>query len=258
MASSFYATYTSLFQPDNTTAWDDILLQYNLIEERCRNTTSNLLKHGYDESKTAVWADPETGASPYVWDRAVSWYFVSLLESIQVWPTTHEGHDKLVGYFATLAEGVLGAQDPATGGWWLLMDEELRGAEGNYIESSATAMFTYGFFKGVALVLLDEATYLAPAKKAYEYMVDAFVVELDDGTLDWEGTVSVGSLKGDASYEVSLFFCLSTELVCCHGHLLTKDTVLHHRRARDQRLQRCRAVHVVVVRVRGFVLLKSN
>lgn len=203
MADSFYAAYTSLFQPDNTTAWDDITLQYDLIEEHCRNTTSNLLKHGYDESKSTVWADPATGASPFVWDRAVGWYVVSLLEAIEVFPTTHEGHDKLVGYFTTLAEGVLAAQDDATGGWWLIMDEAYRGAEGNYIESSATAMFTYGFFKGIRMGLLDEATYLAPAKKAYEMMVDTFVVEVDDGTLDWEGTVLVGSLSGNATYEVS-------------------------------------------------------
>lgn len=63
-------------------------------------------------------------------------------------------------------------------------------------------MFTYGFLKGIKLGLLDESTYLEPAKKAYEMMVEKFVVSDADGTLDWEGTVSVGSLKSDASYEV--------------------------------------------------------
>lgn len=73
-------------------------------------------------------------------------------------------------------------------------------------------MFTYGFFKGIKLGLLDEATYLEPAKKAYEMMVEQFVVEEDDGTLDWEGTVLVGSLSGNASYQVCTqdAFSLST------------------------------------------------
>lgn len=203
MADSFYATYTSVFQPDNTTAWDDITLQYGLIEESCRNATSNLLKHGFDESRVAVWADPATGASPLVWDRAVGWYFVSLLEALQVFPTSHAGHAQLTGYLTSLAAGVLAAQDAATGGWWLIMDEAYRGAEGNYIESSATAMFTYGFLRGIRTGLLDEATYLAPAKQAYAMMVDTFVVEQDDGTLDWEGTVQVGSLSSNGTYEVS-------------------------------------------------------
>lgn len=203
MADSFYAKYTSLFENDNTTAWDDIILQYDLIQEHCNNSTSKLLKHGYDESKVAVWADPVTGASPFVWDRAVGWYFVSLLEAIESFPQSHEGYSKLVGYFKDLAEGVFNAQD-SSGGWWLIMDAQYAGAEGNYIESSATAMFTYGFFKGIKLGLIDEATYLEPAKKAYEMMVDQFVVEAGDGTLNWEGTVEVGSLKSNASYEVCL------------------------------------------------------
>lgn len=136
MADSFYAKYTSLFQNDNTTAWDDIALQYELIEEHCNNATSKLLYHGYDESFTASWANPTTGASPLVWDRAVGWYFVSLLETIPVIPRSHAGYEKLVGYFKNLAEGVLNAQDASSGGWWLIMDEQYAGAEGNYIESS--------------------------------------------------------------------------------------------------------------------------
>lgn len=135
MADSFYAAYTSLFEPDNTTAWDDIALQFDLLEEHCNNATSGLLKHGYDASKVAVWADPVTGASPLVWDRADGWFFVSLLEAIQVWPESHAGRAKLIGYFESLAAGLLKAQD-ASGGWWLVMDEQYAGAPGNYIESS--------------------------------------------------------------------------------------------------------------------------
>lgn len=74
MVDSFYATWTKYFDNDNTTAWDDILLQFDNIEEHTRNTTSNLLVHGYDESKVAVWADPVTGAAPLVWSRAVGWW----------------------------------------------------------------------------------------------------------------------------------------------------------------------------------------
>lgn len=229
MADSFYARHTAAFAPGNASAWDDVVLQYDLVEAHCgRNATSGLLKHGYDESGVAVWADPVTGASPLVWDRADGWFFVSLLETLEVFPRAHAGHARLVGYFRSLAEGLLRAQDPASGGWWLVMDAQYAGAEGNYIESSrfqslalkssilssssltrflngsigATAMFTYGFLKGIKLGLLDEATYLAPAKKAYEMMVDRFVVKQDNGTLDWEGTVIVGSLSGNASYQV--------------------------------------------------------
>lgn len=65
MAHPFYAQWTQLFESSNTTAWDDIVLQFDLIEAHCRNKTSNLLVHGYDESKVAKWADPSTGAAPH-------------------------------------------------------------------------------------------------------------------------------------------------------------------------------------------------
>jgi rhamnogalacturonyl hydrolase YesR len=200
MADQFYATYTSYFEPENITAWNDIALQFDLIEEHTRNHTTNLVYHGYDETKKALWADPETGASPYVWDRAVGWYFVALVEVMQVYPKSLPGYARMEKYLTTLAEGVKNVQH-SSGGWYLLMDPELAGKEGNYIESSATALFTYAYFKGVRTGLLD-AQYKETAFKAYELMTNEFIIYEKNGTLSWNGTVEVGSLKGDASYEV--------------------------------------------------------
>lgn len=199
MADTFYATYTSYFQPGNTTAWNDIQLQFDLIEEHTRNHTSNLLYHGYSEDKSTVWADPVTGASPYVWDRALGWYFVALVEVLEVFPKSHPGFAKLKGYLTTLADGIKKAQD-VSGGWWLIMDEEFAGEKSNYIESSATAMFAYSYLKGVRLGLLEKA-YTTTALKAWDLMINDFVQYEKNGTLSWTGTVEVGSLKGDASYE---------------------------------------------------------
>lgn len=203
MADVFYGQWTKMFDAENTTAWDDIVLQFDLIEEFTRNHTTNLLVHGYDESKTAVWADPVTGAAPIVWSRAVGWYFMALLEIIEIFPESHAGHARLVEYFTTLADGLVASQDEASGGWWIVMSEPYVGVQGNYIESSADAMFAYGLLGGVRLGLLDE-TYAAPAATAYEALVNDFVSENNDGTLNFLGTVEVGSLGSDASYEVSL------------------------------------------------------
>jgi rhamnogalacturonyl hydrolase YesR len=200
MASPFYATYTSYFEPNNATAWNDIALQFDLIEQHTRNKTTNLLYHGYDEAKKAVWADPVTGASPHVWNRALGWYFMALVEVLQVYPKTNPGYARLKGYLTTVADGIKKAQDAASGGWWLIMDEPYPGMPGNYIESSATAMFTYAYLKGVRTGLLDKA-YRDTASKAYTGMINKFVKVETNGTLSWEGTVEVGSLKGDASYE---------------------------------------------------------
>lgn len=59
MSTNFYAQWTAWFDGGNRTAWDDIMLQFDLIDEHCR-LDSGLLAHGYDHSKVAVWA----GTSP--------------------------------------------------------------------------------------------------------------------------------------------------------------------------------------------------
>jgi rhamnogalacturonyl hydrolase YesR len=132
---------------------------------------------------------------------------MALIEVLQVYPKTLPGYATLLGYLTTLAEGVKNAQDES-GGWWLVMDEPYPGMKGNYIESSATAMFTYGFLKGVRTGLLEEG-YRKTAVKAWDLMLDRFVKKEANGTLSWEGTVEVGSLGSNASYEVS---CISSNL----------------------------------------------
>ncbi|KAI6087402.1 glycoside hydrolase family 105 protein [Hypoxylon rubiginosum] len=201
MADSFYAKWTSLFDAKNESAWDDIALQYDLIDSRTRNRTTNLLVHGYDESLKAVWADPVTGAAPLVWSRAVGWYFMSLLEVIPLFPKSHPGRKRLEKYFTTLAEGLKRAQDEESGGWWLILSEPYPGAPGNYIESSASAMFTFGWLKGMNMGLLERREYLEPAQKAYSGLTERFVKQNEDGTLSWEGTVEVGSLGSNGTYE---------------------------------------------------------
>ncbi|KAI6363638.1 hypothetical protein MCOR25_005817 [Pyricularia grisea] len=201
MADSFYARWTALFDRDNVTAWDDITRQFDNIESHTRNKTTGLLVHGYDEAKKAVWADPVTGAAPLVWGRAVGWYFLALTEVIPLMPAAHSGRERLVGYFRTLAEGLKKAQDRDSGGWWLVMSEPYPGQEGNYLESSAAAMFTAGLLRGMKLGLLEKSKFYRTANKAYRHLVERFVTEEEDGSITWEGTVQVGSLSGNGTYE---------------------------------------------------------
>ncbi|KAK2016945.1 cell wall glycosyl hydrolase YteR [Colletotrichum eremochloae] len=199
MADAFYATYVSLFEPRNATAWAEIALQFDLIEEHTRNHTSNLLVHGYDESKQAVWADPVTGASPLVWDRAVGWYFMALVDTLQVYPKELPAYGRLLGYFSALADGLERSQDEG-GGWWLIMNEGYEAREGNYIESSATAMFSYGLLRGVRDGLLPEK-YKRVGLKAYDLLTSKFIRNDANGYISFLGTVQVGSLNSNASFE---------------------------------------------------------
>ena len=54
--------------------------------------------------------------------------------------------------------------DPATGMWYQVLDQP--GREGNYLESTASAMFVYAMLKGVRLGLPAEMG--AEARRLYE------------------------------------------------------------------------------------------
>ncbi|KAL9943357.1 hypothetical protein D7B24_003141 [Verticillium nonalfalfae] len=205
MLDVFYARWTREFEPDNSTAWDDIALQFDLIDAGTtvdRNRTNGLPLHGFDYSKKSIWADPETGASPHVWGRAVGWYIMALVDVIELFPKDHDGYDRLVGYLQSVSDAVVAAQDEKTKGWYLVMDPGLENEWGNYIESSGSAMFVYGLLKGLRLGLIDGKKYLNAALSGYELMTETFSVPRDsDGALVWEWTVQTGSLSSNGTFE---------------------------------------------------------
>ncbi|KAF9885072.1 hypothetical protein FE257_000803 [Aspergillus nanangensis] len=218
MASNFYAKYTAWFQPENQTAWDDIMLQYDLIEEHCRDNSTGLLYHGYDGSGVAVWADPVTGACPHVWDRALGWYFMSLVDMLDDFPRSHPGWNRNLRRFQSLAVALKKTQDPASGGWWLIMDEPYPSDPQNYIESSGSAMFTYGFLKGMRKGYLKRKDFQATADKGFGCLTEDFISKNANGTINFEGTVeyyiSVPLVQNDykgsgpfmyAAYEVEAY-----------------------------------------------------
>ena len=107
--------------------------------------------------------------------------------------------------YLELAGAIAKASDPVAGAWWQVVTEP--GREGNYLESSATALFTYSLLKGLRLGFVDSEEsrkqFAQVGRKAYEYMTNNFVVKNANGTLGWNETVSVCSLNSTATYEVS-------------------------------------------------------
>ena len=223
----FLTYYTAHFDSGHASAAaGDIIHQLDLLWTHCRQNTTGLLVHAYDASsppeKKASWADPDTGASGFVWGRSLGWYFMSLLDTLELLASSPVAFpEKLQRYlhsrFVELADAVYAAADRKTGCWWQVMEFPAR--EGNYIESSGSAMFTYALYKGVRLGYLSGPDagkdmgyrYTNLAKKCYAHLVEDFVVENGNGTLGYNGTVGVCSMDSEATYEVSLLvFCSIT------------------------------------------------
>ncbi|KAF6814539.1 glycosyl hydrolase family 88 [Colletotrichum plurivorum] len=195
----------SLPQPNYT----DIELQVSLLYDHCLQKNTSLVVHGYDYSRTAVWADKETGASPYVWSRAVGWFVAGL---VQTWETLDcaAGGDgakasacgKIQNITTQLSTSLVRHADPETGTWWQMA--AYPGREGNYLESSATALFAWSFLRGERIGIFTpgcDVDFKKAALKAYEYTVNNFVTKTDNDTIGYDKTVAVCSLNSTATYE---------------------------------------------------------
>ncbi|KAF8994067.1 glycoside hydrolase family 105 protein [Cyathus striatus] len=210
MGEIFYATYTQMFQESNATAWSDITSQFRLMyENTAQNATApnntGLLYHGYDYSKKTVWASPDRGHSPEVWDRALGWYSMALVDVLDILPESSEGQTLVLNLLRTLVPHIRDAADKDSGAWWLVITQP--GRAKNYFESSGTSMFVYSLLKAVRKGWISDAdgSIVKAAKKAYNYAVNNWVVANADGTMGWLNTVVVGSLDttGDFDYYVS-------------------------------------------------------
>jgi unsaturated rhamnogalacturonyl hydrolase len=143
MGEPFYAEYSKVFGEDN---WNDIANQFVWMEKHARDEKTGLAYHGWDESKEQRWANKETGRSPHVWGRAMGWYAMGLIDTLEQFPKDHPRRKELVDILNREAVAIEKFQDPKSGVWWDIVD--LGGREKNYLESSASAMFVYALARG--------------------------------------------------------------------------------------------------------------
>ena len=208
MAEPFYAEYAATFHEDAD--FDDIAKQFILIERHTRDEKTGLLYHGWDESRKQRWADPTTGRSPNFWGRAMGWYAMALVDTLDYFPKAHPKRVELIAILRRLASAVKKYQDEKAGLWYQVLDKA--GAKGNYFESSAAAMFVYALAKGVHQKYLP-TEYLRVAEKGYRGMLNQFVETKPNGLVDYKGTVSVAGLGGNPYRDGSYEYYLSEKVV---------------------------------------------
>ncbi len=204
MAEPFHAQYTKIFEKDEAEVkkvYDDIVHQFDLIQKHSLDDNTGLLYHGWDESKEQKWANKQTGTSPHFWSRAMGWYGMAMVDVLDFLPESHPGREKIIRYLNQFAEAVTKYQDK-TGLWYQVLDQGDR--EGNYLEASGSAMFTYAFAKGAHKGYLPEK-YLEIAEKAYTGILDNLVSIEESGIVNLNQVCGVAGLGGDpyrdGSYE---------------------------------------------------------
>ena len=186
----------------------DMDLQITLLQTHCKASDHPLLVHGYDWAKKAVWANKTTGASPYVWGRSLGWYLAGLVQIYEALDCANSktGDRPLCNHIRNtttdISSKAIQYADPKTGAWLQLTT--LPNHNGNYPESSSTALIIFSLLKGLRIGVIPatlKTSFKDAAIRAYNYTSKNFVVDLGNGTVEYDWTVSVCSLNSTATYE---------------------------------------------------------
>lgn len=206
MAEPFYAEYSQMFGENN---WDDIANQFIWIESHVRDEKTGLLYHAWDESKQQRWADKQTGRSPIFWGRAMGWYAMALVDVLDYFPKDHPKRAQLIAILNREMSALRQVQDKKSGVWWLILD--MPGRDKNYLEASASAMFTYALAKGVRMGYLPRP-FSKTADTSWAGIQKEFL-EPTDGGINLLKTIAGAGLGGNPYRDGSFNYYVGERVV---------------------------------------------
>ena len=125
--------------------YDDAVKQIRQFSERMFNKEKGLYMHGWVQ---AMEVHPE-----YRWARANGWAVMTLVELLDVLPKEHEGYQDVLQQLQAHIKGLVQYQD-GTGFWHQLIDRN-----DTYLETSATAIYTYSIAKAINNGYIDKLAY---------------------------------------------------------------------------------------------------
>jgi unsaturated rhamnogalacturonyl hydrolase len=202
MGAPFYAQYAKVFgEPE---AFDDVVRQILLVDRHTYDAATGLHYHAWDESRQQEWADKATGRSPNFWGRAVGWYAMALVDTLDFLPADHPQLEAVVGVLRRVAEGASRHQEAKTGVWYQVLDQG--GREGNYLEASVSSMYVYAIAKAINRGYLPRDRYLPVVRRAYDGLIRNFIRHDGPERISLTGICSVAGLGygRDGSYEYYL------------------------------------------------------
>lgn len=205
--------------------WNMVFKQLDIVWNMCWNSTDKLMYHAFEanagtgtsKSHADTWAGLNGTTKPYTfhsaayWGRANAWYIFALVDALEAMGkagrTSDTNYTTLRNHLQDLAAGIV-ARQTSDGGWYQLLDKtdsfeatsyssswsgKPKSAT-NYIETSATAIFSAALFKAARLGLID-AKYKENAKKAFECLVNNYTYQ-KDGSLEIWGSCRSAGLGG--------------------------------------------------------------
>jgi len=217
--------------------WMTIMKQFDITWHYLWDADKQLLWHAFSADPTgeyaSCWADPVTGRSQEYWGRACGWYLLALVDLLEMMPAgieyvptqsslvsySTDCRTRLQQYLEKLSAGLKLRQDAKTGCWYQLLAydntfwaDTYQGKKYsktyNYLESSATAIFTAAYLKAVRLGYLSSDAYREVAIKGYEGFVNEFLKQKSDGSYTLVNSCASAGLGASANRDGSAAYYL--------------------------------------------------
>lgn len=128
-----------------TAYYDDAVKQVLEFSERMFNKEKGLFMHG--------WVQDMIPHPQFHWGRANGWAVMSIVELLEVLPEQHRGRAKVLEQLQAHLKG-LAAYQSGSGFWHQLLDRN-----DSYLETSATAIYTYAIARAINRGWVDKRAY---------------------------------------------------------------------------------------------------
>nr|WP_262494107.1 glycoside hydrolase family 88 protein [Massilibacteroides vaginae] len=191
MGTPFMVEYAARFNRPQD--FQDAINQIRVAARHTYDPANGLYRHATDVSRQMFWADKETGQSKHVWGRALGWYAMAIVDALDFIPADEAGRDDVLDILNNIVVQLKKIQDKKTGLWYQVLDRS--GDKGNYLESSASAMFIYTLFKATRMGYID-SSYREMAERSYQSFLKEFIKKDENGLTDLTRACAVAGLGG--------------------------------------------------------------
>lgn len=176
-----------------TKYFDDAAKQVIQYSERLMNPTTGLFDHS--------WFAHEPNDPKFYWGRGAGWALMATAELLSVMPENHPRYNEVLDIYRRGARGAAAVQS-GTGMWHQLLDKT-----DSYLETSASAMFTFAIARGVNRGWLQPV--YGPVAQAGWRAVEQRV--RPDGTLDG------AAVQTTAAYDAVYYYNRPTDPKAMQG-----------------------------------------
>lgn len=175
--------------------YDDAVKQVLQFSKRMFNEKKGLYIHG--------WVQDMSVHPEYYWGRANGWAVMAMVELLDVLPKTHPGYQDVLKQLQTHIKGLAKYQH-GTGFWHQLLDRN-----DTYLETSATAIFTYSIAKAINEGLIDPMAFIPIAILGW----NAVATKVND-----KGQVEGTCVGTGMAFDPAFYYHRPVNVFAAHGY----------------------------------------